>query len=178
MYAIVLFLHFLGVIALFGGFIVFHRSMAILRRANTVEQALPWFGLLATSRPMIQGGLGLLVLTGFALGGMNWRGPYPWLVAALVGAIVAGGLAGGIAGVWMRGTKAMLHEGASGAIPAPLGAQLRMSRPWVAIACANGLALGVVWVMTTKPDWIGSFAVLIVTAVAGAWVGSSIAKRK
>lgn len=178
MYLIILFLHFLGVIALFGGFIVFHRSMAALRRLNTVEQVLPWFGLLATSRPMIQGGLGLLVLTGFALGGMNWRGAYPWLVAALAGAIVVGGLAGGVAGVWMRRTKAMLDEGASGALAAPLAAQLRMPRPWVAIACANGLAFGVVWVMTTKPDWIGSFAVLIVAAAAGGWIGSSVAKRQ
>lgn len=178
MYLIVLFFHFLGLIALAGGFVVFHRTIGALRRANTVEQARDWFAVLATSRPMIQGGLGLLVLTGLAMGGMNWRGAYPWLVAALVGAIVVGGLAGGGAGVWMRSTKAMLDSAASGAIPAPLAAQLRMPRPWIAIACANGLVLGVVWVMTTKPGWIESFAVLIVTAVAGAWTGSSLAKRK
>lgn len=178
MYLIVLFFHFVGLIALAGGFVVFHRTMGGLRRASTVEQARDWFGVLATSRPMIQGGLGLLVLTGLAMGGMNWRGAYPWLVAALAGAIVVGGLAGGGAGVWMRRTKAMLDGGASGAIPAALTEQLRMPRPWIAIACANGLVLGVVWVMTTKPDWIGSFAVLIVTGAAGAWIGSGIAKRK
>ena len=177
MYLAVLFLHFLGLIALASGFAVFHRTMGALRRATTVEQARDWFAVLSTSRPMIQGGMGLLVLTGFTLAGMNWRGAYPWLVAALVGAIVIGALFGAGAGAWLRRTKAMLGEAGSGSIPAPLGEQLRNGRPWAAVATANGIALGVVWVMTTKPDWIAAFAVLVVAGGVGAWIGRGLAGR-
>ena len=41
----------------------------------------------------------------------------------------------------------------------------------------NGTALGIVWVMTMKPAWLGAVGVVVVATALGAVVGSTMVRR-
>lgn len=106
-YDIALFFHVIGLIALFGGFVIYVRAGTRLREATDMEQVRSWLGLLESSSPMF----------------------------------------------------------ASGTVP------------WTVITGLNGLALGVVFVMTTKPGWAGSIGVAAVAAAIGAAGGARLTRR-
>ena len=80
-----LFVHLLGLIALFSGFAVAQRAGAQLRRAGTVEQARLWIGLLQQTPAMLVAGLIMLLVSGLYLAGQTARGQ-PWTGVALAGA--------------------------------------------------------------------------------------------
>lgn len=48
---------------------------------------------------------------------------------------------------------------------------------WQTAAVINGLAVATVWIMTVKPDWVGSILFVAVAGVAGALVGRVMLRR-
>jgi hypothetical protein len=91
-------LHFLGLIALFGFFVLWPRAGVRLRAAATASEARSWLGLLEVARPMLPSGVVMLAVSGAAMAALRWRGAYPfravgfivvlsiWAAWALVGA--------------------------------------------------------------------------------------------
>ncbi len=56
LYTVALFIHFLGLIALFAGFAIYQRAGMRLRNANALVEARIWLDLLMTTRGMFMGG--------------------------------------------------------------------------------------------------------------------------
>ena len=177
-YDIALVVHFLGLIGLFGGFILYHRVVPPLRGATTGKEARPWLGLLAATPPMHQGGLGFLLVSGLAMAYLRWQGVLPWMVVGLVGLVLIGSLTGGISGRWVKRVGREVDSASDGPLPNPLRALLSASTPRAATSAANGMALSLLWIMTGKPGWVGSFAVLAIAGAAGGWLGTLVARRQ
>jgi hypothetical protein len=116
--------------------------------------------------------LALLVLlaSGAYLVHRDWAWSYGWIEAGLVGVVLL--LANG-AGVVGRRNRALRRE-LAGAGDGPLtDGLLRLTRRdvgGIASWANTGLAIGVVFVMTTKPGLAGSLAALAVAGALGALV--------
>lgn len=174
LHAIALTIHILGLIALFGAFVIQHRVMARLRGAASLGEARPWAELLATTAPMIPSGALMLLLTGGYLGRDMWALAPAWLFAALAAVLCIGGAGFFLIGPFRR-LRRMTRE-SDGAFP--LGTFNATSRAgWILHAAANGAALGTIWLMTAKPGWAESIGVVAVPALIGALVGARLSRR-
>jgi hypothetical protein len=56
-------------------------------------------------------------------------------------------------------------------------AMIRSPGLWSMVMALNGGALGVVWLMTNKPDWAVSIAVPVALTLIGAMIGPMFARR-
>jgi uncharacterized membrane protein len=160
----------LGLITLFGGFAISVRAGARVRAATRPEEVRTWVRLLQSAAPMFPAGLGLLLLSGLYMMISRWRAPHPWILVGLVGLVVIGVVGGGVGG---RRINAMSKAAAveSGDVsPERVSELIADPLTWIVMAALNGLALGIVWVMSTKPGWTGS----IVAAAAGTTLGPAV----
>ena len=168
--------HYLGLIALVGFFIIYSRVGPRLRAATDMKEVRVLLGLLDLARPMMPGGAVMLLLSGLAMVAMRWKGPYPFVTVGFIALIV---IWTGVAIVGGRHLRAM-HSAAGtseGAVPAELARVILDPRPWATLFALNTTALGVLVVMTTKFGWAWAIGVVVVMAALGAFVGASMVKR-
>src|SRR5215212_9012079 len=86
-YDIALFVHILGVIALFGAFVIHVRAGSRLRASSSVEQVHTWLGLLETTQPMFHGGSLMLLASGVFMTATAWRSPQAFITVGLIGVL-------------------------------------------------------------------------------------------
>jgi len=175
---IVLFFHLLGVIKLFVAMGLIQQGGARVRSSRTVEEMRLWLTLLRSASRLFPVGSLLLLVTGLYLTARMWSFGTPWVVIALVSVVVMGILGGGAAG---RGL-ARIGAAAFGAPPGPVSADLaqvaRAPGLWIAATAANGMALGVVWIMVRKSGWIESIVAVTVLGALGAVAGARMTRRR
>ena len=125
---------------------------------------------------MFLAGTLFLVVTGMFMTHLQWNSTTPWVVVGEV-VVVAFAIVGGLVslGLTRMSRQARQHEGG---ISAEDQSVLRAPALWSTIFAMNGGAMGVVWLMTAKPDWAVSIAVPVVLTLAGAVVGMSVSKSK
>jgi hypothetical protein len=170
--AIALTIHILGLIAVFGAFVIQHRVLARLRRAATREEALPWAELLAATAPMMPSGAIMLLLTGGYMS-KAWMPLHPaWIFVSMATVAFIGGVGFFLMGPFRRARRAAEGTG-------PLASGFPLSRAGgILHAAANGAALGTIWLMTAKPGWTESVIAAALPAVIGACVGARISEKK
>jgi hypothetical protein len=168
--------HFLGLIALIGFFIIYSRVGPRLRAATDMKEVRIWLGLLDLARPMMPGGAAMLLVSGLAMVAMRWKGPYPFVTLGFIALIV---IWTGVVVVGGRHLRAMhaAAGAADGAVPADLARIILDPRPWTTLFALNTTALGVLILMTMKLDWAWSIGAIVVLAALGGFVGSSMVKR-
>ena len=165
LYTLTLFLHVSGALGLFIAIGLEWITLPRLRRAPSVEQARTWLGVLGSHGPV--GGLSALVLlvTGIYLMLTAWRGA-AWtgigLLAMVLIAVLGGVLTGRRIGPISRALPAD---------PGPLPEALvqRLHDPLLVLSARlrAALALGVVFIMCTKPALTGSLLAMGVALAAG-----------
>jgi hypothetical protein len=169
-YGLVLFFHLAALLAAISTAGVAHFAEGRLAAAETVSVARTWAALLNRAAPVFPLALLVLLVSGAYLVRREWRWDSGWVEAGLVGVFLL--LANG-AGI-VRRRNLMLKRELGAAAGGPLTDALRQltRRDIGAIASwANtGLAVGVVFVMTTKPGLGGSLAALAVAAALGVMV--------
>lgn len=164
-YEIAKVVHFLSLIALFGFFIIHARAGARLRRAKSRAELRTWLDMLDTTRGMIPGGALMFLVSGFAMASLRWRGPYAFLTIglAVLVLIVLGWMFSGAR--HLRAIRAATGDG-DGDVWPDLRRLVLDPLPWGITRALNGAALGVVIVMTMKPGWVPSLAIVVVLALA------------
>jgi hypothetical protein len=171
-YSVVLFIHLLSLLLAIGAAAVMIVCAFGLRRARTLEQALPW-ALLAKATPPRTFPLAVLGLygTGAYMTSDSWTWGTGWIDVSIVGlAVVAieGPLIGGRAGAAIG--KALQENG-----PGPLGPAARHAIEavghWVVTFASPALVLGIIWNMTQKPGTGGAVAAVVIAYAAGAALG-------
>jgi hypothetical protein len=156
-------LHFLGLIALFGFFVLWPRAGVKLRASASLTEARSWLGLLEVARPMLPSGVVMLAASGVAMAALRWRGPYPFATVGLLTAALIW-LGWALVGArHLRAMRAVLGDG-EGAVTGHAAEVIRDPAPWGVTGALNGAALGVLFVMTTKLGWIASSAVVVALA--------------
>ncbi len=160
------FVHFLGIVTLFGAFAIQQRAVARLLRASSVEEARPWLDILLPTRPMFASGVVMQLASGVYLG----RGvETPWVIVAAVTMVLFGLLFA--LGPWRRLTSLAR---AFKDTPQDALALVAARGPWLVLALLNGAAIGLIWIMVAKPDLVGTLAVLLAMAAVGALVALAV----
>jgi hypothetical protein len=165
-YSIALFLHIVGVLALFAGIALEQTALRRLRNARSLAQVREWMTLLRGLR-RIDGPAGLTILLsgGYLVGG--GAGYHAWIGAGIVGLVVMAVL--GIA-VGRPRFLAIVS-----ALPATDGAvssalRTRLADPILRASAATraALGLGIVFDMAVKPAAAGAAIALVVALLVGA----------
>ena len=167
-YTLALFAHILGVLGLFIGIGLDWTTILRLRRAQTMTQVREQTSLVGAQTRLIQFSLLLVLLAGAYMVETVWRWENPWIFVSLGALFVIGALGGGLIDRRLRAIqRAAASERTSESIPAAL--QSRMADPvlWGALQTAAFIALGVVFLMTNKPDLFVSLLALGVAIILG-----------
>jgi hypothetical protein len=176
LYGLTLFVHILGVIAIFAGFSMQQRAGSRLRRARTRAEAHPWAEVLDMTRVMPPSGAVMVLITGAYLS-TRFSAPRPpmWIIVAVVAALLIGIVAFTIES---RDFQAIARAVAAseGSLSADAAARIARPRTWSALGMANGAALGAVWLMTMKPGPVEAWLAVLLPATLGAVVGARLGR--
>jgi hypothetical protein len=174
--AITLFVHILGVIAIFGGFSMQQRAGGRLRRATRYDDARTWAEMLMMSRSMVPAGAVMVLVTGAYLATRLGPRPPTWVIVAALTALFIGTVA---LAVVNRGITAIGKSVSAGEGPlsAETSRHIASAATWSGLASANGAALGTLWLMTAKPGSLEAVLVVVLLALAGAIAGARLGKR-
>ena len=171
-YSIALFAHILGVLGLFIAIGLVWISVLWLQRAQTLAQVRERIGLAAIQERLMPASSVLILLAGIYMTVVTWGWTTPWIDVALAGLVVLGGLGGAVVNRRLAAIRkaASTAEPPAGSIPAEIKRQMTDSVLWTAVQMNGFTALGVVFLMTNKPDLVGSLITLAVSLVLGAVV--------
>lgn len=172
-YHTALFLHLIALVAASAAAGLTHFAEGRCRRAATATEALHWHeftGSVAKVFPIAI--VALLATGGFMVGdGGAWSWSAGWVEAGIAGAVLlfaSGGVLGARGRATGRELARLVAEAKAGDAPALRHDPLVSVLSWM----NTGLAIGVVFVMTTKPPLGGALLVLAVAAAAGATLGA------
>ena len=166
-YHVMLYIHLLSLLVGFSAGMIETVCLFRLRAANTLEAAAPWGQLAGEIEKAFPVAIVGLFVTGAYMTSDVWTWGTSWIVLPIVGLAVLSVQGPLVAGRRGHALKAALM--ANG--PGPLGPEAqRMTRDralWAAALTNEALVLGVIWVMTLKPEWAGAIAALVVTYAVG-----------
>ena len=172
-YALTLYAHFLGLIGLFVGYGLEWTASSLLRRSATADQARSYLSLYKLSLPVSGPALLLLILSGGYLAALTGSMKYGWMSASLLAIVLALLIGFVLLLPRMKKIRAALPAG-SAILPAE--ALLRVQDPLIVtlIRVRFILALGIVYLMTVKPQAFSTaLLVLLVALVLGALSAAS-----
>ncbi|HEY1296440.1 MAG TPA: hypothetical protein VGJ60_25460 [Chloroflexota bacterium] len=164
LYSAALFLH---VVAAFGIVTAMCLELALvvrMRQASTAEQVCDWMNLLRVIRVLSPVSFLILLVAGFYMASA-WEGA-AWVVVAFL-ALVFIAVFGAITGRSLPGTARDLANH-HGPLSVELRERLRNPLPLASIQIRITMVLGIVFLMTTKPDVTVSIGTIVLAAALGA----------
>jgi len=164
-YELALFLHIVGALGLFVALAIEWVSWGRLQRSADAASAGIWLGLLGLTRRIGPAALLLLLLPGLYMAATSW-GWVGWILVGLATMVLIAAIGGLSTGRLVPGIASAVRTDA-GSIS--MATRERMSDPLLraSVRVRAGLALGVVFVMTTKPDALGAAVAVAVFGVLG-----------
>jgi hypothetical protein len=167
LYHFVLFLHILGVLGLFAAITLQHAFLTGIRTASSVSQVRAWSQLVPVierSHPITSP---LILLSGLYLTIASWGFQTAWIDASILVLIAMA-----IVGVRLVAPRFQaIHHAADAASEGPIPDALarEIGDPGVksTVRSQSAIAIGLIFLMTNKPDLIGTIVVLVVAVVLG-----------
>lgn len=177
-YTIALFIHLAALVAASAASALVHLADVRRSRATSVSEARQWHALAASTARVFP----IAVLVLFASGGYmisaghGWSWSTGWVDAGIAGVVVLM-VNGAMLGRRGRAAARELAELASAAAATHAGAIPRDPLASTLAWANTGLAVAVVFVMTTKPTLVGSLIVLAIGIAAGVLLARSTEPR-
>jgi len=169
-YTIVLFLHIISAIGVCIGISVVLLGVALLRRAQRVEQVRTILAFATTAFPIAGVSMLLLLAAGFYLALSAWSLRTSWIAVTLVSLLLMIALGAGVIGPRMRAIVMATREASEGLLPSQLSARIHEPVLVTVLLIQALMLLGIVFLMTTKPELVRSIIVMGVALVVGlAW---------
>ena len=158
----ILFLHIVGVLILFASLWLEAVGLRQLRRSNTVGEAAPWLALFSLVLRLYPAALGVLLATGGYLATNVGVWQFGW-VRISMGTLVITTTVGIIGAIRVR---AVYRHSVNRAHAGDLVDQ-RLRHPWLpaALGARSAAALGVLYVMVSKPYGVPSLMIILTPAV-------------
>ena len=145
LYALIVFLHLTGVVALFLAFGIEWAAISFLGKANSPEEAQTWLRL-GRLAPLINGpALLVVILSGGYLASIIHAFRQGWIPASFIGIAVVAVLGGAINVPKMRAIRLAIPKGGDG-----LSAALRTKLLPVSVRLRTFTALSIVFMMVAK----------------------------
>jgi hypothetical protein len=157
-YAIAVFLHIVGALGLFVALGLEWTSLLLLRRATTTEQVRERMRIASGVRGVSGVSLATLLVSGFYMTATVWGG-VAWIAVTLGAMVLMAVLGAVLSGPRLAAMGRAVENGALAPVPHPL--------LWVSMQIRVAIALGIVFLMTFKPDLNGSLLAIAVAAVLG-----------
>ena len=167
-YSIVLYLHIVGALLLFVAMGIEFMTVSRLRSAATAEQAREWLSVLGSMRVIGPVALVTILVPGLYMAATS-AGWQAWNILALVAMVVMAALGAASNAARMPAIGRSVGP-LRGQVPPEVRARLRDPIVWSSILIRIGIGLGIVLLMTLKPDVVGAIVALAAFAVAGAAV--------
>jgi hypothetical protein len=164
-YSLALFLHVVGALGLFVALGLEWTALLGLRRAATAEQAREWLSVFARLRWLYPVAVLAILVFGIAMVALAW-GPEGWVVVGLGAMVLMAVLGVALTGRRVAGIGRSFSA-EQGALSPAYRERLRDPALKVSLQARAAIALGIVFVMTVKPDLAGSLAAIGVAAILG-----------
>lgn len=175
-YAIAFVVHMLGIISLFGGFILFQHAGARLRSAATWEEARLWASMIRVMPAMATGGSVFLLASGLYMAIAKWGMRTAWVSMGMAAVVVLTLL--GVLVVKPAMEKVFRAvDSSSGPIDEGARNAIKGSPLWPWNFAMNSASLSILWLMSAKPGWGVSIALPLGFAILGALAGRALARR-
>ena len=178
-YSIILFVHVIGAIGYFLGIGIWLFILLGLRRAQRVEHVRALIHLNDLSAPVSAASAVLLLVTGLYLALTAWSLLTSWILVALISLLLMVPTSAALIAP-RRGAivKQLAREAPGGELSQDL--KRHIDDPVLATVCTTvaALLLGLVFLMTTKPDLVGSLTVMGVALLLGLAAGVLISRMR
>jgi hypothetical protein len=168
-YQIALFLHILGALAFFIAIAILYASVLGVRRAQTVGTIKLWTGAAAPAIRLIFPIAGLVILVaGLYMVVTVWGERAQWAGVALIAFLLLM-----IVSALLQGRRITLlgrqvaDQPDNTPVTGALWTQAHDPVTWVGVNTAATFATGIVYLMTFKPDALGSVIALLIALVVG-----------
>jgi hypothetical protein len=162
-----LFIHIIGALGLFVALSLEWLCLIGMRRARVVLQVQEWAGLRGVLAIVFPISAVLILVSGLylvhELGGQSPG----WTSVALIVLILLGVAGGVLSGPRMRAISAAAETAPAGSVPGSLNLLILDPILWTTVQVSGVLAIGVVYLMTIKPETGGSWLTILVAAVIG-----------
>lgn len=179
LYTLALFAHLLGILGMFVGMGLQWTITLRLRRAQTLAQVREWSSLVSGVGKL--GAIsGVVVLAaGIYLVVARWNFSMPWIVVSLAALMLMLALGVGVMARRLNGIRraAATSDASSDSMPLDLQRRIRHPLLWIAAQLTGSIALGIVFLMTVKPDMGVSLLALAVALAFGSIAGVISTRR-
>lgn len=172
-YNLNLFAHFVGLVALFVGYGLEWTASSLLRRSATSDHARSWLRIYKLSLPISGPGLLILILSGGYMASVTGSMRQGWISGSLLAIIFALGIGFVFILPRVKRIRAAL-PGSNVDLPQTIIARLQDPMIPTLIRVRFLLALGIVYLMTTKPELLStSLFILLGFVVVGLLCGAT-----
>jgi len=178
-YNIVLFVHVIGAIGYFLGMGILLFILLGLRRAQRVEQVRALIQLNDLSGPVSGISVLLLLAAGLYLAITAWSLLTSWILVALISLILMVPTSAALIAPRRSAiVKQLAREAPGGELSEAL--ERHIDDPVLATVCTTvaALLLGLVFLMTTKPNLVGSLIVMVVALLLGLAAGVLVSRMR
>jgi hypothetical protein len=169
LYAFALFVHIVGSLLLCAAFTAEGIGLFQLRRATTGNGVRQWEGVTGLARVFGPASVVTILASGLYMMISSW-GWVPWLAVGLFAWVLIAVL-GAVNGIRLSIT---LRQIATEASP---GTSLQSRGFVVSWLTRLSIAVGIVFLMTTKPDLVAALLCILVTAAIGVAAGVALSRR-
>ncbi len=170
-YTIALFLHVMSAIGFFLGAGIWLFGLAMLRRAQRVEQVRSILTLVARTGPVFGISAVILLAAGIYMTVTVWGFEQGWIRIAMLGIVLLIALGVGVIDPRRRALSRLANDAPDGPLPQALAQRTQEKLLSIAIYVQVFLLLGIVFLMTTKLALVGSLIALAVALVLGLVAG-------
>jgi len=170
-YTLALFVHILGAIGLFVAVSLIVIAFVYMRQASTLERVREWASVAnVAGKSMIF--LSLIILaSALYMVILAWGFTIPWVMAALITFVVLAIMGATLNGRTIERVVAMARAAEPGRVPDELRTQLLAPRLWLVEAIRLALLVGILCLMTIKPDMLFSWLILVGMLLLGIILG-------
>jgi len=164
LYSIALFFHIAGALGVFAALALDWVGIAKLRGARTVEQVREWAGVYGVIRALGAASVAALLIFGLYMTAVTW-GPTGWIGIGFLSLLFIA-VFGVVSGIRLSRVFAAAGSG-QGSLREDLRGALQSPLFVASVRARTAVALGVVFLMTVKPDGVGSLLVTVIALVLG-----------
>lgn len=173
-YDLALLVHVLGAMGLFSAVSLVVVAFTRMRHASTLEQLRDWAAVAQVAGKSLVF-IGLIILApALYMVIVAWGFTTPWVLASLVTFVVLAVLGVTVSGRTIEQVSALAQAAPSGPVPDPLRRALLAPRLWLAEGSRLMLLVGIVTLMTMKPDTLFSWLILAGMLLLGIILGMLI----
>lgn len=165
-YSTLVFIHVLGGVGVYVALGIEAVALGRFQRAVTPAEAGTWLRVLAIPGRLVGAAMLLALGSGIWMMVLAW-GQRPWALAAFVAMVAMGIAGGGVTGRAMRRLGAALQAEGGASLSGAFHAAAASAALTASFRLRIALGLGILGLMTLKPEAGGAAAILAAAAVGG-----------